>query len=197
MAKYHFLKHFHTVNKHRFIVFINCIKCGIPFRGLVHDLSKYSPTEFIPSARYCTGKKSPIGEERKAEGGYSRVFIHHTRKNRHHYEYWVDVTTGDIILAPIPYKFILEMCCDMISASEVYNKKNYDRSMPLAYFLKNEKKSMMHQASKDFVIQVLTRYKDTGFKNIKKKETKKIYLETIKNHPSIEKIRVFSKEESV
>ena len=94
--KYHILKHLHTINKHRFHVFINCCRCGIPFRGLVHDLSKYSPTEFFISAKNYSGIRSPIANERKEEFGYSSAFIHHTRKNKHHYEYWVDVTTGDI-----------------------------------------------------------------------------------------------------
>ena len=35
-------KHLHTVNVHRFKVFCLCCRAGIPFRGLVHDLSKYS-----------------------------------------------------------------------------------------------------------------------------------------------------------
>ena len=56
--KYHFLKHFHTVNKHRFLVFINACKVGIPFLGLKHDLSKYFPKEFINSAKYYNGHYS-------------------------------------------------------------------------------------------------------------------------------------------
>ena len=42
-----FFRHLNTVNKHRFLVFKYSIKAGIPFRGLVHDLSKYSITEFF------------------------------------------------------------------------------------------------------------------------------------------------------
>ena len=34
-----FFKHLHTVNKHRFKVFILCCKAGQPWRGLLHDLS--------------------------------------------------------------------------------------------------------------------------------------------------------------
>jgi hypothetical protein len=195
MAKYHILRHFHTINRHRFHVFLNCVRCGIPWRGLVHDLSKYSPAEFFPSARFCTGKKSPIGEERKSEGGYSSVFIHHTRHNRHHFEYWVDVTTGDIILIPIPYKFALEMCCDMISASMVYNGKSYHKGMPLEYFQRNQKKSMMHSATKDFVTQVLSRYQQDGFKSIHRKDTKRLYEEINSKYPKIEKIEVLSKQD--
>ena len=38
--------HFMVVTKHRWVVFKLCCKVGQPWRGLVHDLSKYSPTEF-------------------------------------------------------------------------------------------------------------------------------------------------------
>lgn len=50
-------KHLHLVNKHKWYVFKYCCKAGIPWRGLVHDLSKYSPTEFFDSVKYYTGTK--------------------------------------------------------------------------------------------------------------------------------------------
>ncbi len=81
----------------------------------------------------------------------------------------------------------------MISASKVYNGKAFSREMPLNYFLSIKEKAMMHSASKDFVKEVLTRYKDSGFRNIKKKDTKKIYQETIQKYPHIEKILIYSK----
>ena len=53
-------KHFHTINKHRFKVFILCCRVGIPIQGLVHDLSKYSYEEFWESVKYYQGDYSPI-----------------------------------------------------------------------------------------------------------------------------------------
>lgn len=55
-----FFKHLNVVNKHRYKVFKLCCKAGIPFRGLMHDLSKYSPTEFWEGVKYFDGKISPI-----------------------------------------------------------------------------------------------------------------------------------------
>ncbi len=43
------IRHLHNVNTHRFYVFILCCKVGIPFQGLMHDLSKYSLTFNSPS----------------------------------------------------------------------------------------------------------------------------------------------------
>lgn len=83
------IKHFNLVNKHRFIVFKLCLKAGIPFRGLVHDLSKYSFTEFFESAKYFTGNCSPI-KICKKDIGYSKAWLHHKGRNKHHHEYWYD-----------------------------------------------------------------------------------------------------------
>ena len=47
--------HFKLITKHKWIVFKFCSKVGMPWRGLIHDLSKYSPTEFWESAKYYVG----------------------------------------------------------------------------------------------------------------------------------------------
>ena len=54
------IKHFNLITKHKWNVFKLCLKAGIPFRGLIHDLSKYSPTEFWEGVKYFNGKHSPI-----------------------------------------------------------------------------------------------------------------------------------------
>lgn len=64
-----FFGHLNTINKHRFKVFKLCFKAGIPFRGLMHDLSKYSITEFFEGVKYyADGKLSPIKVIKKEKG---------------------------------------------------------------------------------------------------------------------------------
>ena len=53
-------KHTKLVCTHRWYVFKYAVKAGIPYRGLVHDLSKFSPTEFFESVKYYNGDKSPL-----------------------------------------------------------------------------------------------------------------------------------------
>ena len=43
--------HLKTVHKHRKYVRKYCFRCGLYKRGLLHDLSKYSPTEFLESIK--------------------------------------------------------------------------------------------------------------------------------------------------
>ena len=81
--------HLFTIIRHRHKVMEHCFKAGIIRRGLVHDLSKFSPTEFIPGVLYFQGERSPNEKEREVTG-YSKAWMHHKGRNRHHFEYWTD-----------------------------------------------------------------------------------------------------------
>ena len=132
----HPIKHFLTITHHRHKVIANCFRAGIPLRGLLHDLSKYSPTEFIPGAKYFQGHRSPNEGEREAYG-YSKAWMHHKGRNRHHFEYWTDYDkkTKRMTGIKMPRKYLIEMFCDRVAASKIYNKENYTDSKPLEYFL--------------------------------------------------------------
>ena len=66
-------RHFKKVCTHKHWVFYYCCKVGIPFQGLVHDLSKFSPTEFWESVKYYQGTSSPI-DACKKENGWSAAW---------------------------------------------------------------------------------------------------------------------------
>ena len=136
------IKHFGLITHHKWVVFKLCCKIGAPWRGLVHDMSKYSPTEFIESSKYYTGKHSPISEA-KRENGYSKAWLHHKGRNKHHYEHWVDYSLDDshvIMGAPMPRKYIAEMVMDSISASRTYMGDAYTCQAPLQYYLNSKNK---------------------------------------------------------
>ena len=46
------VKHFKLITHHKWVVFKLCCKIGEPWRGFWHDISKYSPTEFMESIKY-------------------------------------------------------------------------------------------------------------------------------------------------
>ena len=130
-------KHFKTISKHRKVVRKECFACGLIWRGLVHDLSKYSIAEFVPSAKYFQGNRSPIEAEKEAVG-YSSAWLHHKAHNKHHWEYWCDYNndTGEVFPHPIPTKYIVEMVCDWIGAGKVYNNEKWSQTEPLMYYSK-------------------------------------------------------------
>ena len=141
----HVFKHFRTSTHHRHLVMKHCFKCGIGRQGLKHDLSKYSPTEFIPGCRYFTGKRSP-NEGERAEFGFSSAWMHHKGRNRHHFEYWTDVSPETKLYVPVkmPYNYLIEMFCDRIAASKTYKGKDYKDDSALDYFLHGHGRTEMH-----------------------------------------------------
>lgn len=131
MSARNFFGHILTVSKHKWRVFINCTKCGMPWRGIIHDMSKFSPTEFFESVRFYQGNRSPIGACRRATGK-SLAWLHHKGRNKHHIEYWIDL---DITEQPLmPYKYAVECICDKLAATRTYLGKNYTPDKPLWHF---------------------------------------------------------------
>ena len=126
--------HFKLITHHRWIVFKLCCKLGKPWRGFVHDLSKYSPTEFLEGVKYYTGDHSPITEAKRNKG-YSEAWLHHRGRNKHHFEYWIDFSIkkdDGLVGHKMPLNYVIEMVMDRIAASRIYKGKDYtDRS---AYF---------------------------------------------------------------
>lgn len=168
------IKHFLTITHHRYKVRHYCFKSGLYKQGLLHDLSKYSLTEFVPGVKYYQGNKSPVGAERR-DLGYSKAWLHHKGRNKHHPEYWIDLNLVDQKYKPIemPNKYIAECFLDHLAASKVYNKKNFKPEMLLEYYNIREKAFIpMHENSRkkfEHLLDFYIRYgeKET-FKFIKK-----------------------------
>jgi len=153
-----FFGHLSTVNHHRHLVRSACFKMGLYWQGLTHDLSKYSPAEFLPSIKYFDGTHSPNQDERRAIG-YSSAWLHHKGRNKHHFEYWNDYTgqrRGMIGPVPMPMKYIAEMVADRYAACKTYNKENYKQSDPLEYFNKSKDEILMHEDTKRILENILT-----------------------------------------
>lgn len=171
-------KHFKTITKHRHKVMWLCFRIGLYKQGLLHDLSKYSPIEFLTSAKYYQGTRSPINAE-KEDKGYSLAWQHHKGHNPHHWEYWVDnlgpvETTRYGVFQPqfrnssvpelnkdkiiksteyqskptaidIPYKYVLEMVCDMVAAGQVYLGDKWTKESPLEFYNINKNNMLLHK----------------------------------------------------
>ena len=137
-------QHFKTITKHRILVMQGCFQVGLYWQGLTHDLSKYSPTEFRIGAQYYQGTRSPNAAERE-DKGYSEAWMHHKGRNKHHYEYWVDLNpvTKRYEPVPMPRRYLVEMVMDRRAACMTYQGKSYTPASALDYLDKSrERKSM-------------------------------------------------------
>ena len=156
-------KHFRTITRHRHRVIRHCMRVGIGWQGLFHDLSKYTLTEFMPGARYYQGTRSPNERERELYG-YSLAWMHHKGRNRHHFEYWNDLDLKTKLYAPVPMplRFVKEMFCDRVAACKIYKGKDYTDGDALAYFLRGNARIKMHSDTADLLEDWLRRLAQDG-----------------------------------
>ena len=194
-----FFKHLKTITRHRHMVMKYCFKCGMYKQGLLHDLSKYSPTELFTSVKYYVGTSSPINFERK-ENKVSKVWLHHKGRNMHHPEYWIDKSLESGLYEPtvIPFKYIAESVLDRIAAAKNYNKENFIRYDVEHYYLKEEKTIPMCNIVKNIFRILLNFYvlygEDELFKLIKllnklSYDTEKVF-QLLKTHKASEEVEL-------
>lgn len=157
------IAHTRTVVTHRHMVLKHCIKAGIPLQGLTHDLSKFSPSEFIYGVKFYRGDKSPNEGERE-DHGFSYAWMHHKGRNKHHFEYWNDynIEANKALPVKMPLKYVVEMFCDRVAASKVYLKDKYTCKSPYEYFDKGRSRRTIHPETSDFLEKLLKMLAEKG-----------------------------------
>ncbi len=160
-------QHFKTITYHKYLVAKGCFRVGLYKQGILHDMSKYSPAEFLVGARYYQGNRSPNNAERE-EKGYSSAWLHHKGRNKHHYEYWIDYSlheiAGGMQPAPMPEKYVVEMLMDRIAASKVYQKQAYTDASPLEYYMLGRDAAPIHEKTKELLETLLIMLSQKGEK---------------------------------
>ena len=179
--------HFRLVMRHKTMVFRLCKKAGIPVRGFFHDMSKFSPTEFFESVKYYTGKKSPIIYCRQ-EQGYSKAWLHHKGRNKHHFEYWYDAEL-EHGMPIIPYKYTVEMICDNLAAGMTYKGKDWTQDYQLNYWTKKRKGKIIINPVIDAILtEVFTKVAEHGIDAVIRKD---VLREIYERHVSEAKNREY------
>jgi len=127
-----FLAYFKYVLVHKWYVLLACFRLGIPWRGLVHDLSKLSHTEFWPYACQFFNADGTRRNVRNPDGSYDPAeqaiefqgaWIHHQR-NKHHWQAWVSIGDGgNLTPVPMPDVYWIEMVADWMGAGMAISGK--------------------------------------------------------------------------
>jgi hypothetical protein len=143
--------YFRYVARHKWFVFIECVKRGIPLRGILHDWDKFLPSEFFPYAEMFYGNNKPIRDETGYYKPYDTgnekfelAWLQHVNRNKHHWQYWVlphdrddnGNEHGCEKVFDIPHKYLLEMVCDWIGAG----KAQKTNRTALEWYTKNKAK---------------------------------------------------------
>lgn len=148
------MKYLGYVLRHKYFVMIECFKMGLMWEGMVHDISKFFPSEWMPYVKKFYGKKptkncwncnhiagsqcafngSGIGDGHGAEecqdyevllGDFDAAWNKHIHRNPHHWEYWMLYSkAGGFKLIDMPERQIKEMVCDWVGAGKAQGNKS-------------------------------------------------------------------------
>ena len=156
--------HLKTITVHKARVMKYCFRVGLYRQGLLHDLSKYGPREFLVGAKYYQGNRSPNEAERLA-AGYSSAWLHHKGRNKHHLEYWIDYAP-ELGFAmggmKMPERYVAEMFCDRVAASQTYLKEKYTDASPWEYYERSRDHYLLHPNTQSLLEKLLLMLRDQG-----------------------------------
>jgi len=128
--------------EHKKNVGIECLKMGMFFHAITHDLSKFRPSEFIPYAKFFYAKSRTTNYKKSDEDdlNFLEGWNHHQKRNKHHWNYWVSVTRKDEIIAlPMPMKYVRQMIADWRGMSRKFGG-TWEK-----YYRENQKDFILHQ----------------------------------------------------
>ncbi len=137
------LRYLSYILRHKWYVFVQCCKLGIPWLGVIHDLSKFTPREW---GAYARSYYAPDGTPRYAwtpEAEMARFY--HQRRNRHHWQWWLYLgdTPADPVSVPVPMpdRYRRELLADWRGAARALGRSE---AQLVAWYVENRERIRLH-----------------------------------------------------
>jgi hypothetical protein len=152
------------VLRHKWFVFLECCRMGIPWLGLIHDLSKFRPSEWSPYVNHFHGPNSHhkdgshAPQQIRDETGYYKptdtgdaafdfAWLLHQKRNRHHWQWWVlPEDNGGLVTLPMPSRYRREMIADWRGAGRAQGTPD-----TRAWYLKHKDDMALHPETRAWV----------------------------------------------
>ena len=90
--------------------------------------------------------------------------MHHKGRNRHHFEYWVDIDPVEKVYKSVkmPLRYVVEMFCDRVAASKIYRGDKYCDSDALDYFMRGKARRSIHPDTSKMLERLLRMLAEEG-----------------------------------
>ena len=132
--------------EHKRLVFLEACKLGIPWRGLLHDLSKFLPREWGPRVAAMDNRSRDYQDERgfylavKVPDELAASWLHHYHHNRHHWQWWVVMLDSQVYkVLPMPDEYRREMLADWLAVARMPG-----RQAMLPWYRENADRMLLH-----------------------------------------------------
>jgi len=154
-----YTKYFKAVNRHKYFVFLECCKMAFKtrtpkliWRGITHDLSKLTPAEFFPYAKFFYGKPHDTTKyyspSEEGDLGFNEAWFLHQNRNSHHWQ-WYILLFDDGGMEALPMEPIdrMEMLCDWAGAGKAYENASCVKD----WYSSNKDNMILSDETRDWV----------------------------------------------
>lgn len=154
-----YLVYLKYVIRHKWFVFLESRNLGITWLGIIHDWSKFLPSEFLPYARHFHG---PNAKQWRDKTGYYKptdtgdpafdfAWFLHQKRNKHHWQYWcLPEDERGLKRLLMPDKYRREMLADWRGAGRAQGTPDV-----LAWYKKNGDKLQLHPETRKRIEEYL------------------------------------------
>ncbi len=148
---------------HKWFVLIACLRRGLIWQGVIHDWSKFLPSEWMPYAEFFYGFKPTDEERRQARiavnheypsteyirGRFDVAWLKHQHRSPHHWQHWIlREDSGATFPIAMPRRYALEMLCDWDGAGRAITGKSGGTP---AWYSKNRDRIQLHPETRALV----------------------------------------------
>lgn len=161
------IKYLWYLIRHKWYVFLECIRFRIPLRGLIHDWSKFLPCEWMPYTLSFYGPWKYKDRPQWLIDAFDRAWLHHIHRNPHHWQHWLLVQDDDENkILPMADEDAIEMVCDWRAMSRAQGWVFYG-GKAIDWYEKHEGTIQLASSTRAFVEELLYETSDP----IQRKET--------------------------
>jgi len=153
-----FLQYMSYILRHKWYVLHECMKRGLIVQGIMHDMSKFRPDEYVPYMNFFYGSKHTI---RQADGYYKPTdtgnkafdfaWLLHQKRNKHHWQWWIlPEDDGGVKILEMPVQYRKELLADWLGASRAQGFGG-DLATLRAWYHKNKKKMQLGPETQEWI----------------------------------------------
>lgn len=153
------LRYLWYVLRHKWYVFQECARLGIPWAGIVHDWQKFTPAEWSP---YVDSFYGPWPYDERPQWlavAFDRAWLHHQHRGPHHWQYWIlREDNGRTTCVQMPERYVKEMVADWYGAGRALGKHppRGDRYAEVrAWYQRNAFDILLHVKTRQRVEQLI------------------------------------------
>lgn len=143
--------------RHKWFVLVAGVKIGAPlWRLIIHDWSKFLPSEWFPYVEYFYGDWTKRAEKLESDTliyeAFNVAWLKHQHRNAHHWQHWVlRQDSGNIEYLEVPLPTVREMVADWSGAGRAITGK-WDVT---SWYLKMHLSILLHPQTRKEVESIL------------------------------------------